>query len=79
MQVVHFWHLFNPFLIQEYAGSHNLQVNAKRAHKQMWRWYTIFWRLHQEGLRLGMQEEEFLERKRICAISSQAGRLRGCQ
>ena len=102
IKVVHLWHLFNPFQIIKHQGAHSLQVNAKRVHKQMWRWcpsfkekhmklkkcsntlcrscrscshsvsfleivfsslhldswilngtfdrYTIFWRLHQEGL-----------------------------
>jgi len=53
IKVVHLWHLFNPFQIIKHQGAHSLQVNAKRVHKQMWRWYTIFWRLHQEGLQRG--------------------------
>ncbi|CAK9077415.1 unnamed protein product [Durusdinium trenchii] len=57
IKVVHFWHLFNPFQITKYKGAHNLQVNAKRIHKQMWRWYTIFWKLHQEGLKRGAPED----------------------
>ena len=42
IKVVHFWHLFNPFQITKYKGAHNLQVNAKRTHKQMWRWQLDF-------------------------------------
>lgn len=42
IKVVHFWHLFNPFQITKYKGAHNLQVNAKRTHKQMWRWQPDF-------------------------------------
>ena len=98
IKVVHFWHLFNPFQITKYKGAHNLQVNAKRIHKQMWRWsrtqllsvgtcrstascrmcrtcahvldrahdfrYTIFWKLHQEGLKRG--SARWLGTTRLC-------------
>jgi len=71
IKVVHFWHLFNPFQITKYKGAHNLQVNAKRTHKQMWRWYTIFWRLHQEGLKRGAPED-YPKWLRRCFQSSKA-------
>jgi len=71
IKVVHFWHLFNPFQITKYKGAHNLQVNAKRTHKQVWRWYTIFWRLHQEGLKRGAPED-YPKWLRRCFQSSKA-------
>ena len=42
IKVVHLWHLFNPFQIIKHQGAHSLQVNAKRVHKQMWRWCPPF-------------------------------------
>ena len=47
IKVVHLWHLFNPFQIIKHQGAHSLQVNAKRVHKQMWRWCPPFKKTHE--------------------------------
>mmetsp|Transcript_3912 Transcript_3912/g.9094 ORF Transcript_3912/g.9094 Transcript_3912/m.9094 type:complete len:229 (+) Transcript_3912:119-805(+) len=71
VKVVHLWHLFNPFQTTAYKGAQLLQMNAKLLHKQMWRWYTLFWKFHQEGLQRGAPED-FPVWKKQCASRSQA-------
>ncbi|CAJ1446617.1 unnamed protein product, partial [Effrenium voratum] len=67
IKVVHFWHLFNPFQTTNYEGAQYLQLNAKLVHPQMHRWYDLFWRLHQRGLRRGAEFPEVFERwQRAC-------------
>ncbi|CAE6954642.1 cysA [Symbiodinium sp. KB8] len=69
IKIVHLWHLFNPFQTFAYKGAQYLQINAKMVHRQMWRWYTLFWTLHQRGLQRGTPEEY----PRHLALSKAAG------
>eukprot|EP00439_Symbiodinium_sp_Y106_P086502 s2122_g33.t2 len=71
IKIVHLWHLFNPFQTFAYAGAQYLQINAKMVHRQMWRWYTLFWTLHQLGLQRGAPEE-YPKWKQRCVERSQA-------
>ncbi|CAE7229663.1 GOLS1 [Symbiodinium pilosum] len=71
VKVVHLWHLFNPFQTEAYKGAQYLQMSARLVHKQMWKWYTLFWDLHQKGLERGAPQE-YPKWKQQCAERSQA-------
>eukprot|EP00931_Biecheleriopsis_adriatica_P005186 TRINITY_DN106721_c0_g1_i1.p1 TRINITY_DN106721_c0_g1~~TRINITY_DN106721_c0_g1_i1.p1 ORF type:complete len:510 (+),score=117.12 TRINITY_DN106721_c0_g1_i1:40-1569(+) len=71
IKVIHLWHLFNPALSTKNKELNYLQIHAKIVYRQMWRWYSLFWELHQEGLQRGAPED-FPTWKRKCMQTSQA-------
>lgn len=50
VKLVHLWHWYNPVQAMLDHAKNVLQVHAKTKHPQMWRWYTLWWQLHQKGL-----------------------------
>eukprot|EP00930_Biecheleria_cincta_P058729 TRINITY_DN44524_c0_g1_i1.p1 TRINITY_DN44524_c0_g1~~TRINITY_DN44524_c0_g1_i1.p1 ORF type:complete len:517 (-),score=63.21 TRINITY_DN44524_c0_g1_i1:176-1726(-) len=57
IKVVHMWHLYNPAMTNDNEQLNVLQLHAKLVYKQMWRWYILFWELHQLGLERGAPED----------------------
>eukprot|EP00927_Polykrikos_kofoidii_P032179 TRINITY_DN27489_c0_g1_i2.p1 TRINITY_DN27489_c0_g1~~TRINITY_DN27489_c0_g1_i2.p1 ORF type:complete len:419 (-),score=47.85 TRINITY_DN27489_c0_g1_i2:63-1319(-) len=57
VKVVHLWHWYNPMLVRTHNEKQILQNNAKLKHPVIWSWYELFWKLHQQGLAVGMPEK----------------------
>lgn len=57
VKVLHLWNWFNPILGVAHSARQALQLHARMKHKQLWKWYELWWDMHQIGLSRAVPEK----------------------